>query len=86
MVSINCVYAFLLGIISLALYDLIVNLVHYSIRVKKNRFEKHFCNDCECGFIYYERLSYKYCPYCGKELDYHIDFKDDNLNDNISVE
>lgn len=45
-----------------------------NIRIYKN--EKHFCNKCKLGYITnLEELNYKYCPYCGQELDYHEKFE-----------
>ncbi|MBO5927829.1 MAG: hypothetical protein J6Q32_03150 [Clostridia bacterium] len=32
--------------------------------------EKHFCNNCKLAFITIKEIGYKYCPYCGQELDY----------------
>ena len=32
---------------------------------------KHFCNDCECGFIRRGELDFIYCPFCGKKLTQH---------------
>lgn len=32
---------------------------------------KHHCNNCEVSFCSdYEDLTYKFCPLCGKELNY----------------
>ena len=40
--------------------------------VSKHGKEKHVCNHCEVGFLSNEdELKYIYCPYCGRELDYH---------------
>lgn len=43
------------------------------IFIARNHYkEKHFCNDCQGAFVTrLTELGYKYCPYCGKPLDYH---------------
>ena len=40
--------------------------------IKRHMHEKLFCNECEAAFVSttYE-LDYKYCPYCGNNLDFH---------------
>ncbi len=52
----------------------------YSVKVYKNTKaleEKHFCNYCKAMFVAsIEKLNYKYCPYCGRELDYHEKYKE----------
>lgn len=59
----------------------IINKIVFNYLVNKNLFDKKFCNDCELGFTNPDETNYKYCPFCGKELDYHINFKESDFFD-----
>lgn len=41
---------------------------------KRHEDGKHYCNECEYAFISDDIvIEFKYCPYCGKELEHCID-------------
>ena len=47
----------------------IMALIYY----RKHLNEKHFCNKCECAYFESkDALKFKYCPYCGAQLDYFL--------------
>ena len=64
---------------------IIISIIIISIKVYKNTWaleEKHFCSYCKLMFITnIEKLGYKYCPYCGRELDYHEKYKEKQNNE-----
>ncbi len=45
------------------------------MRVWKRRLlcGKHFCNNCEIGFIRRDERDFEYCPFCGRKLTLHMD-------------
>lgn len=63
---------FILIAIIISSIFVIYKLTNFIIKTIKHKCGKHFCNKCKLGFILnLEELNYKYCPYCGQELDYH---------------
>ena len=66
-------------LILFVLIKYIIYKIVFNHLIKKNMYDKCFCNDCEKGFIMPWETDFVYCPYCGKELDYYIDFKESDL-------
>ena len=63
----------LLGVVIFIILFIIYNVIMFFVKTKKHYQGKHHCNYCKYSFYISkdERLNYKFCPYCGKELDYH---------------
>ena len=64
----------LIGLIICPVILVIIGKIISVITVKRNINGKHHCNECELSFIYNEEdIGYKYCPYCGKKLEYYFE-------------
>lgn len=67
----------LLGVVIFIVLFIIYNVIMFFVKTKKYYQGKHHCNYCKKSYYLSkdERNNYKFCPYCGNELDYH--YKDE---------
>ena len=66
------VFLILLAVCQFSLFYFTDKAIAKERKKKKDKiYGKHFCNDCEGGFIRRGELDFIYCPFCGKELTQH---------------
>ena len=66
-----------IGPIILLIIGIILDKRFYKIHMDG----RHHCNECEESFIAnYREITYKYCPDCGKKLDYFKEKEKDGGN------
>lgn len=62
------------GLILCPIILLIIGKIVSNKIAKRHEDGKHHCNECEKSFIWDdEEILYKYCPYCGKELEKYLE-------------